>query len=421
MIFKRFKMDTLCEHITDGEHGSVSNDENGEYFLLSNKNIKNGKIIYDQLDRKINLECFKKINKRTRLGKNDVVIATVGTIGKTAIIKADNLNFDFQRSVGIFKTKKTLLKPEYLHYYLQIPSVQKRLKYLSTGAVQKCLFISDLKNIDIDLPTDFLYQTKISNVLSDIDAKIELNNKINKELEAMAKLIYEYWFVQFDFPDENGKPYKSSGGKMEYNKELKREIPKGWEVNLLGDLGNFKNGVNYDPSNPGEIACPIINVRNISASSYFLKNEDLDIIYLNETDVQKYSVHENSIIIARSGIPGATRLIADFQKNTLYCGFAIHYQLENTTIKLPVFFYLKSIEHIIKEGSGGTILKNVNQATLNGLKIALPSSESIIESFNKKISPMFKKINLIQNENQKLAELRDWLLPILMNGQVTVK
>jgi type I restriction enzyme S subunit len=236
----------------------------------------------------------------------------------------------------------------------------------------------------------------------------------------MAKTLYDYWFVQFDFPDTNGKPYKNSGGKMIWNEELKREIPEGWEVKELGNLGNFKNGVNYDPSNPGEIACPIINVRNISASSYFIRNDDLDIIYLRESDVRKYAVHEGSIIIARSGIPGATRLISDIERNTLYCGFAIHYELIDLKQKARVFFFLKSIEQMIKNGSGGTILKNVNQGTLNALKITIPNDDGIIKEFNNKINPTFGKINLIQKENQELASLRDWLLPMLMNGQVSV-
>ncbi|MCA6430483.1 MAG: restriction endonuclease subunit S, partial [Cytophagales bacterium] len=264
--------------------------------------------------------------------------------------------------------------------------------------------------------------------LLEIDSKIALNNRINAELEAMAKTIYDYWFVQFDFPSPSplgragvGSPYKASGGKMVWSDELRREIPEGWEVKQLQELGDFKNGVNYDPSNPGKVACPIINVRNISASSYFLKNEDLDIIYLNESDVKKYAVHQGSIIIARSGIPGATRLIADIADNTLYCGFAIHYELNNLDIKIPVFFYLKSIEQQIQNGSGGTILKNVNQATLNVLKIALPQDEEVILRFNKLIRPIFHKLNLIQKENQKLTELRDWLLPMLMNGQIKIK
>lgn len=276
-----------------------------------------------------------------------------------------------------------------------------------------------IKNISFDLP-EIDIQIKVGQILSSLDSKIELNNRINAELEAMAKTIYDYWFVQFDFPDKNGKPYKSSGGKMVWNEELKREIPEGWEVKRLEDLGNFKNGVNYDPSNPGEIACPIINVRNISASSYFLKNEDFDIIYLRESDVRKYSVHVGSIIIARSGIPGATRLISDIPKNTLYCGFAIHYELNNLNYKIPIFFYLKSIEQQIQNGSGGTIMKNVNQGTLNALPFVLPTDSFIIQKFNEHIHPIFSKINLIQKQNQKLAELRDWLLPMLMNGQVKV-
>ena len=288
-----------------------------------------------------------------------------------------------------------------------------------TGSAQPKLNKENLLNI-ITYVHEFPEQQKIASVLSALDSKIELNNRINSELEAMAKTLYDYWFVQFDFPDKNGKPYKTSGGKMVWNEELKREIPDGWEVKLLGDLGNFKNGVNYDPSNPGEIACPIINVRNISASSYFLKNEDLDIIYLKESDVRKYAVHEGSIIIARSGIPGATRLISDIAENTLYCGFAIHYELKNLKNKIPIFFFLKSIEQQIQNGSGGTILKNVNQGTLNALLFALPIDNSITMYFNELIQPIFSKINLIQLEKQKLTELRDWLLPMLMNGQVKV-
>ncbi len=267
---------------------------------------------------------------------------------------------------------------------------------------------------------EIINQQKIGKALSILDAKIGLNNRITVELESMAKTLYDYWFVQFDFPDEKGKPYKSSGGKMVWNEELKREIPEGWEVCKLGEIGNFKNGVNYDPSNPGDVACPIINVRNISSSSYFIKNEDLDVIYLRNSDVKKYAVHNGSIIIARSGIPGATRLIADIAENTLYCGFAIHYELDNLDFKIPVFFYLKSIEYQIQNGSGGTIMKNVNQATLNALSVGLPKEKNLLENFNKLIQPIFDKISLIQIENQKLVELRDWLLPMLMNGQIKV-
>lgn len=366
---------------------------------------------------------FVSDKDRDRLSKyilteGDIVFSRVGSVDRCTYVTKEEEGWMFSgRCIRVRVNSKA--NGRYLNFYFRQESFKKMMMDISVGATMPSLNTKLMDNIQLSLP-NINIQKQIAKVLSDLDAKIEINNKINQELEAMTKTLYDYWFVQFDFPDANGKPYKSSGGLMVFNEELKREIPERWECYLLGDLGNFKNGVNYDPSKPGDVACPIINVRNISKSRYFLKNEDLDVIYLKESDVRKYAVHEDSIIIARSGIPGATRLIADYEKNTLYCGFAIHYQLEKSDQKSLIFFYLKSIEEIIKNGSGGTILKNVNQATLNNLKVALPKSDEIIDLFNKKINPIFSKINLIQKENQKLSELRDWLLPMLMNGQVRV-
>lgn len=346
---------------------------------------------------------------------NTLSIAMYGegkTRGSVSILKVETTTNQACCNIIVDEEKADT---EFLYYKLK--TQYEKLRSLSSG-VRKNLNSNDIKEFEISIP-NLHNQQKIASVLSALDDKIELNNKINAELEAMVKTLYDYWFAQFEFPNVEGKPYKSSGGKMIYNGTLKREIPDGWEVKSLEELGNFKNGVNYNPSNPGKIPCSIINVRNISNSSFFLKNTDLDIIYLEENDVRKYSVDENSIIIARSGIPGAARLISDYAPNTLYCGFAIRYQLENTSLKNLVFFYLKSIEENIKNGSGGTIMKNVNQATLNNLKTIMPT-DNILMKFNSLINPIFKKISNIEKQNQELAQLRDWLLPMLMNGQVKV-
>ena len=119
-----------------------------------------------------------------------------------------NVNYDFQRSVGILKCNTHTLLPKFLYYYLNSPYIQNKLIKTSKGAIQKCLFINDLKNLEVSIPPIPL-QKKISNTLALIDNKIKLNNKINAELENMAKTLYDYWFVQFDFPDENKRPYKS--------------------------------------------------------------------------------------------------------------------------------------------------------------------------------------------------------------------
>lgn len=407
----------FCESITDCHHSSPVYIDSGK-IVIRNFNIKGGRLILNDISY-TDEETFKTRIARAIPAAGDLIITREAPMGEVCIIP-ENIECCLGQRMVLIKPDYSKVDNNYLLYSLLSQYVQIQIKKSEgTGSIVSNLRIPTLKELNIP-KRDIITQQKIAKVLSDLDAKIELNNKINAELEAMAKLLYDYWFVQFDFPDENGKPYKSSGGKMVWNEELKREVPEGWEVKNLGNIGNFKNGVNYDPSNPGEIACPIINVRNISSTRFFLKNEDLDIIYLRESDVRKYSVHSGSIIIARSGIPGATRLISDMAENTLYCGFAIHYELENLILKIPVFFFLKSIEQQIQNGSGGTILKNVNQATLNDLKITLPIEENLIKEFNHKIKPLFAKINLIQKENQKLSELRDWLLPMLMNGQVVV-
>ena len=137
----------------------------------------------------------------------------------------------------------------------------------------------------------------------------------------MVKQLYDYWFVQFDFPNAEGKPYKSSGGKMVYNDKLKREIPEGWEVRQLGNLCSFRNGINYTKDEVGE-SYSIVNVRNISATSIILDTEHFDVITIPSSKASKYILTKKDIIIARSGCPGATRLL-QIPNNTLFCGFII--------------------------------------------------------------------------------------------------
>src|SRR5208283_3401443 len=145
----REKLRDLTINITDGEHGTVKDDPKAFYYLLSNKNIVNGNISVSSADRRISKASFEKIGNRTKLSKNDIVIATVGTIGKTAIIRDEIINYDFQRSVGIIKCNIKKLIPEYLYYYFCLPYVQKQLTNRVNRSVQKCLYIGDLENLDV--------------------------------------------------------------------------------------------------------------------------------------------------------------------------------------------------------------------------------------------------------------------------------
>ena len=146
----------------------------------------------------------------------------------------------------------------------------------------------------------------IGNMILSFCTKINVNRMINDNLEAMAKQLYDYWFVQFDFPNEEGKPYKSSGGAMVWNDKLKREIPSCFEVVNMGDLCNFKNGINYSKDEIGN-DYQIVNVRNISSSRILLDGEDFDVITVPTSKAENYVLKPDDIIIARSGCPGSTR------------------------------------------------------------------------------------------------------------------
>ena len=245
-----------------------------------------------------------------------------------------------------------------------------------------------------------------------------MNRKLtNHNLEAMVKQLYDYWFVQFDFPNAEGKPYKSSGGKMVYNDKLKREIPEGWEVRQLGNLCSFRNGINYTKDEVGE-SYSIVNVRNISATSIILDTEDFDVITIPSSKASKYILTKKDIIIARSGCPGATRLL-QIPNNTLFCGFIICCTPFEGNLRGYLTFQLKILEGSSATTSGGSILQNVDQDTLKSLLVAIPPID-LLMSFDKFLNDSIRLLCADSIKIKKLSILRDSLLLLLMNGQVSL-
>ena len=400
------KLMDLCFNITDGEHGTVIDDPKGNFFLLSNKNIVNGKVNIDpKLDRRINESTFNKINKRTKIETNDVLISTVGTIGKTSIVEK-SVNFAVQRSVGIIKTNHQKLNPYYLKYQLMTSEFQNRLKLLSKGAVQKCLFIEDLKNLEVLCPS-IETQNKVAHTLKILEDKISNNNKINAELESLAKTIYDYWFLQFEFPNEEGKPYKSSGGKMVWNEELKREIPEGWRKGSLSDIcsitmGASPNGESLNENQNGLIfyqgkadfsfRFPSIRMFTTSPIRYAKKN---DVLISVRAPVGDLNIANNDCCIGR----GLAALHSSY----------------------PSYLYYKMVSSknlFSYYNQNGTTFGAVTKENLHNLEIVVPNEKTIM-LFEKTISPLDKKISILSQENQELSSLRDFLLPMLMNGQIS--
>lgn len=286
---------------------------------------------------------------------------------------------------------------EYVYYYMK--TQYESLRGLSSG-VRNNLNANDIKNYEIRIPESIVEQNNISKVLSILDQKIAINNQINEELEAMAKTLYDYWFVQFDFPDENGKPYKSSGGKMVYNDQLKREIPEGWGVKQLGELADL-----YQPQTLSEKDL-------ISNGRYFVYGANGIIGKYN-----KYN-HETPMlaIACRGNSCGAINITQPFSWIT-----------GNAMVVKPKFEYI-CIDYLKYSLLNGNIYKTISgsaqpQITRTNLSplLLLQADETILSEYADRINSMFSlRIKNFQ-QNQELTQLRDWLLPMLMNGQVKVE
>jgi type I restriction enzyme S subunit len=262
-------------------------------------------------------------------------------------------------------------------------------------------------------------QRKIASILSSLDSKIELNNRINSELEAMAKTLYDYWFVQFDFPDKNGKPYKTSGGKMVWNEELKREIPQGWKIQKIISIIDVKDGT-HDSPKPQNEGYRLITSKNLQVFGLDFENAN----FISEKDfysiIKRSNVETGDILFSMIGNIGTIYKIEETEINFAIKNVALFKTSQRKEYKNYVYMFLKSIDmhRYMKNVISGSIQKFIGLNTLRDTPIFL--NDLLIEKYNDFTFSIFEKLEKIKLENQKLTELRDWLLPMLMNGQVKV-
>ncbi len=336
--------------------------------------------------------------------KNDLIFTAVGTIGQVGIID-EKLKFDEyvisnkQLRVRFDNSKIT---PLFAYYWFSSYWIQKLILQRNVGSTVPLINLSVLKGLPISLPRSINVQNKIVEFLENISLKIELNNKINAELEAMAKTLYDYWFVQFDFPDTNGKPYKSSGGKMIYNEELKREIPEGWEVEKIGNVTDVKAG----GDKPKDFSVNKSETHSIPIYSNGITNEGL-YGFTNKAKITKQSLTVSArgtigyCVLRNKPFVPIIRLIVITPKNP----YEIKYFYE----------FIKNLEF----ENSGSVQQQLTVPQISSLNIVLPPPE-ILKMYDLLTSSGIEKIEINKLENQELASLRDWLLPMLMNGQVSV-
>lgn len=359
-------------------------------------NMKNSRVDLTSISYISELDA-KRLSKYL-VKENDIIYSRRGDVTQKALIR--------QNEAGYFcGTGCLLLRPgsnfdaRFLTYYLSTSEIQKWIVSQAVGATMPNLNTGILSRLPFNGP-EKLEQSKIADVLSVIENKIELNNQINTELEAMAKTLYDYWFVQFDFPDADGKPYKSSGGKMVYNKVLKREIPEGWNNGIVQDIIDKVPSSNRVPTkefkDTGEY--PIIDQSQDFICGYtddestVIKPETAHVIFGDHTRVVKLVNFDYA-----RGADGTQVLIAKSDKIPSY----LLYQIVSD-IDLSNYGYARHYKF------------------LKDTKCVIPN-RLVAQCFQEKVKPFHEKIRDNIFQNQQLEKLRDWLLPMLMNGQVTVK
>ncbi|MGO2530980.1 MAG: restriction endonuclease subunit S [Streptococcus thermophilus] len=293
----------------------------------------------------------------------------------------------------------------YLYSYLS----QLDLSNLDSGSTLPSMTKSAYESIIVKLP-DLKIQKVVANFLCNIRKKMEINNQINQELEAMAKTLYDYWFVQFDFPDQNGNPYKSSGGKMVYNPELKREIPEGWGVSNLFDAAEVQYGYPFstDYFNSTGEGVPVIRIRDI------LGNDITN--YSTEEVEDKYRINVGDVLIGMDGNFHMNYWI----KENCYLNQRV---VKVNSDKLPNMVLKYQIEPFIKlreKSVSRTTVGHLSDKDLKAINVILPKDKCLSSIFEK-FESILENIIINQQQNQELTQLRDWLLPMLMNGQVKVE
>jgi len=378
--------------------------------------LNTGRIIDKSSLSYVSSEIHNKLN-RSILNEGDLLFSIAGHLGKMAIVRKNDLPANTNQAVAILRIDQKKADIEFLYYYLCSKHVSEYISSQCAQSVQPNLNLAQIGELPI-IEYPLFYQHKIASVLSALDSKIELNNRINAELEAMAKTLYDYWFVQFDFPDKNGKPYKSAGGKMVWNEELKREIPEGWEVKPLGKAINIIRGSSPRPIEDflSHKGMPWVKISDATKSDSRFIIETKQFI-IEEGVPNGRSVYPNTLILSNSASPAIPRIMKI--NASVHDGWLVIDKYSGGLTPEFMFHYFEyERPRIICLGSG-SIFKNLKTDYLKDLKFIQPSKTVLDE-----LSPQFKSISeTIYSktiENQKLTELRDWLLPMLMIGQVKV-
>ena len=396
--WKTVKLEEVVDILGDGLHGTPKYSDDGEYYFINGNNL-DGKIIVNEKTKRVGLEQYLKYKKD--LNDRTLLVSINGTLGKVAEYGGEDIILG--KSACYFNVKKDVNK-KYIKYILLSDIFKHYIHNYSTGTTIKNLGLKQMRKFKFPLP-NIEEQEKIANILSSLDDKIELNNEMNKTLEEMAQSIFKRWFVDFEFPNEDGQPYKSSGGEM-VESELGM-IPKGWEVGSFSDISEILDSKRIPLSK---------REREKRANIYPYYGAASLMDYVDDYIFEGIHVlmGEDGTVIDKDGFPILQYVGGKFWVNN----HAHVLKGKNEFSNEFVYLYLSNtnVTHLVT----GAVQPKINQKNLTSLKLPIPDKNMTVK-FNSLAKNIFEYIYEIRQENKKLEEIRSILLPVLMNGTINIK
>ena len=387
------RLGEICQKIGSGATptGGKNSYADSGISLIRSQNVLDFAFSYNGLAH-INEEQADKLRNVNVLPDDVLLNITGDSVARVCMVDEAALPARVNQHVAIVRVDKTLADPYYVMLWL-VWQKNRLLSLASNGATRHALTKEMIQELDLSLPS-LNAQTRVSRLLHSLDRKIALNRRKIATLEKMAKEIYDYWFVQYDFPDANGRPYKSSGGEMVYSPELKREIPKGWKVEQLKDVLKVCNGKDHKSLKDGTI--PVYGLGGV----------------MRCVDTVMYS--QPSVLIPRKGT--LNNII--YARKPFWCVDTIFYTT-STVSNFTKYLYYSIRDMDFMSLNTGTAVPSMTAGVIGLIAIPMPTL-GMLESFDKTLEHLFLSRDSAQDEVDRLITLRDFLLPLLMNGQVRI-
>lgn len=410
----------ICDELSDGLHKAPEFNPLGEYLFVNANNLEDGFIIDTNDGRRADESEYQKY--KIELNENTILYSIDGSIGRIAKYRGEKCILG--KGACYLKVGKQA-NCDYIYYLLQTKEFKEYIKVMSTGSTIHHISLKTMREYTFQLP-ELAEQRKIVELPKAIDAKIHNNAKIISEIESLLKMMYDYWFLQYDFPNENGKPYKSSGGKMVWNEELKREIPVGWAVSPIGKLFTTNRGVSYNSATLKGKGIPMVNLASFTPTGAYkidgIKNYSGD--YTEDKVLKPYDLvmcnTQQTAIDFSKDIIGRALLVPDIFEGNIVSSH--HVNIIRTVDEALKFYlyYLFNSDYFHKYVTGYANGTNIMGLVFEGVEkyISEIPEKRVLQEFAKLSLSIEKKKSEIIRENQELISLRDFLLPLLMNGQV---